>query len=162
MEIFPSLDAFEAASGRELGPTDWLEIQQDRIDKFADATDDYQWIHVDPVRAADGPFGRTIAHGLLTLALLPHFMEQLYRVDGVSMAINYGLNKVRFLSPVPVGSRVRARMSIGQITPARRCAAGDHDDDDRNRRCRKTSGCHRIRHTIRRVEVTAAVRGPHE
>lgn len=115
MEIFSGLDEFEAAAGRELGPTDWVEIGQDRIDLFASATDDHQWIHVDPVRAAEGPFGGTIAHGLLTLSLLPRFMHDLYRVDGVAMAINYGFNKVRFISPVPAGARVRARSVIQDV-----------------------------------------------
>lgn len=115
MEIFSGLDEFEAAAGRELGPTDWMEIGQDRIDLFASATDDHQWIHVDPVRAAEGPFGGAIAHGLLTLSLLPRFMHDLYRVDGVAMAINYGFNKVRFISPVPVGARVRARSVIQDV-----------------------------------------------
>ena len=116
MEIFASVDEFSSAGGRDLGATDWLEITQDRVNLFADATGDHQWIHVDPERAASGPFGGTIAHGLLTLALLPQFMQQLYRVDGVAMAINYGLNKVRFISPVPVGAKVRARGTIADVT----------------------------------------------
>ncbi|MUL67880.1 dehydratase [Mycobacterium sp. CBMA 234] len=116
MEIFANLEAFTAAAGQELGPTDWLEVTQHRVDQFADATDDHQWIHVDPARAVDGPFGGTIAHGLLTLSLLPRFMHALYRVDGVAMAINYGFDKVRFISPVPVGAKVRARSRIDQVT----------------------------------------------
>ena len=116
METFTGLAQFEDATGRALGPTDWLEITQDRVDMFADATGDHQWIHTDPVRAADGPFGATIAHGLLTLSLLPRFMHELYRVDGVRMAINYGFNKVRFISPVPVGARVRGRSEIAEVT----------------------------------------------
>ncbi|ORB30332.1 MaoC family dehydratase [Mycolicibacterium parafortuitum] len=116
MQIFANLDELAAAGGRELGPTEWLEITQERIDLFADATDDHQWIHVDPERAATGPFGGTIAHGLLTLSLLPRFMHQMYRVDGVTMAINYGLNKVRFISPVPVGAKVRARATVAEVT----------------------------------------------
>lgn len=111
-QVFSGLDGIANAAGSELGPTDWLTIAQDRVDLFADATDDHQWIHVDPARAADGPFGATIAHGLLTLSLLPRFMHELYRVDGVKMAINYGFNKVRFISPVPVGAKVRARARI--------------------------------------------------
>ena len=102
--------------GTQLGPTEWLEITQDRVNLFADATDDHQWIHVDPERAADGPFGGTIAHGLLTLSLLPHFTHQLYSVDNVAMAINYGYNKVRFITPVPVGARLRARAEISSVT----------------------------------------------
>lgn len=114
--VFSGLGAFTAAEGAALGPTDWLVIDQARIDQFAQATDDHQWIHVDPQRAADGPYGKTIAHGLLTLSLLPHFMHDLYRVDNVTMAINYGFNKVRFITPVPVGSRLRARALISGIT----------------------------------------------
>jgi len=113
--VFGDLAAFAAAEGTELGPTDWLAVDQPRIDKFAEATGDHQWIHVDPERAADGPYGRTIAHGLLTLSLLPHFMHDLYRVDNVTMAINYGFNKVRFISPVPVGSRLRAAAAITDV-----------------------------------------------
>jgi acyl dehydratase len=106
---FSGLDEFLAAEGTELGPTDWLEVTQDRVNLFADATDDHQWIHIDPERAASGPFGGTIAHGLLTLSLLPHFRQQLYNVDNVARAINYGYNKVRFITPVRVGAKVRAR-----------------------------------------------------
>jgi acyl dehydratase len=97
---FSGLDEFVAAQGSQLGPTDWLEVTQDRVNLFADATDDHQWIHVDPERAAGGPFGGTIAHGLLTLSLLPHFTSQMYSVDNITMAINYGYNKVRFITPV--------------------------------------------------------------
>ncbi|PRC47842.1 dehydratase [Mycobacterium sp. ITM-2017-0098] len=104
-----------AAEGTQLGPTEWLEITQDRVNLFADATDDHQWIHVDPDRAADGPFGGTIAHGLLTLSLLPHFTHQLYTVDNVAMAINYGYNKVRFITPVRVGAKLRARAEITSV-----------------------------------------------
>jgi acyl dehydratase len=115
MKIFSSLAELAGATGEELGPTDWLEVGQDRVNLFADATDDYQWIHVDPERAATGPFGVAIAHGLLTLSLLPYFMHELYEVDGITMAINYGLNKVRFISPVPVGAKVRARSTIADV-----------------------------------------------
>ena len=97
------------------GPTDWLEVTQERVNLFADATDDHQWIHVDPERAANGPFGGTIAHGLLTLSLLPHFTHQLYTVDNVAMAINYGYNKVRFITPVRVGAKIRARAEIAKV-----------------------------------------------
>jgi acyl dehydratase len=116
VKVVDGLDEFVAAEGTELGPTEWLEIGQDRVDLFADATDDQQWIHVDPQRAADGPFGGTIAHGLLTLSLLPRLMQQMYRVDNVAMGINYGYNKVRFITPVRVGVRVRARAVINTIT----------------------------------------------
>jgi len=113
MKTFSGLEEFVAAQGSSLGPTEWLEITQDRVNLFADATDDHQWIHVDPDKAADGPFGSTIAHGLLTLSLLPHFSHQLYTVDNIAMAINYGYNKVRFITPVKVGARIRA---LGEIT----------------------------------------------
>ena len=115
MRTFEGLDEFVAAEGGQLGPTDWLEIDQDRVNLFADATDDHQWIHVDPDRAADGPFGGIIAHGLLTLSLLPHFMHELYRVDNVAMAINYGFDKVRFITPVRVGAKVRARCDVAKV-----------------------------------------------
>jgi acyl dehydratase len=112
---FSGLDEFVAAEGSQLGPTDWLKVTQERVDLFADATDDHQWIHVDPERAANGPFGATIAHGLLTLSLLPHFTSQMYTVDNVAMAINYGYNKVRFITPVKVGAKVRARAEIAKV-----------------------------------------------
>lgn len=113
---FNDLTEFVAAEGTQLGPTEWLEITQERVNLFADATDDHQWIHVDPERAAGGPFGGTIAHGLLTLSLLPHFTHQLYTVDNVAMAINYGYNKVRFITPVRVGARLRARAVISAVS----------------------------------------------
>jgi acyl dehydratase len=115
MKVFNGVDELVAAAGSQLGPTDWLSVEQERINQFADATDDHQWIHVDPERAADGPFGGTIAHGLLTLSLLPHFMHDLYRVDNAAMAINYGFNKVRFITPVPVGAKLRARSEITEV-----------------------------------------------
>lgn len=99
--------------GDEFGPSEWLEIDQQRIDRFAEATDDPQWIHVDPVRAAEGPFGTTIAHGFLTLSLLVRFWSEVGpKDDRYRMGINYGVNKVRFPSPVPVGSRVRGRFTV--------------------------------------------------
>ena len=113
MKVFEGLDEFAAAKGSQFGPTEWLTISQDRVNLFADATDDHQWIHVDPEKAASGPFGGTIAHGLLTLSLLPHFSQQLYRVDNIALAVNYGYNKVRFITPVKVGANVRAR---GELT----------------------------------------------
>jgi acyl dehydratase len=115
MKTFANLDDFASAAGTELGPTDWTLVDQQRVNMFADATDDHQWIHVDPDRAAEGPFGGTIAHGLLTLSLLPRFMHQLYEVDNVTMAVNYGFNKVRFITPVPVGKRVRAKAVISDV-----------------------------------------------
>ena len=115
MKVFAGLDELVAAEGEQLGPTQWLEINQDRVNLFADATDDHQWIHVDPARAADGPFGAAIAHGLLTLSLLPHFTQQLYRVENIAMAINYGYNRVRFITPVKVGAKLRARAEISEV-----------------------------------------------
>ncbi|MFJ9562844.1 MaoC family dehydratase [Streptomyces fuscichromogenes] len=115
MRIFNGIPELVAATGEELGTTDWVTVDQRRIDGFADVTGDHQWIHVDSDRAAEGPFGTTIAHGLLTLALLPAFLQQLYRVDGVRMAVNYGLDKVRFPAPVPVGAKLRASSRIASV-----------------------------------------------
>ncbi|WP_184572982.1 MaoC family dehydratase [Streptomyces zagrosensis] len=112
--IFTSLDELRAAIGVPLGPSQWWQIDQRRIDLFAEATGDHQWIHVDPEKAAAGPFGSTIAHGYLTLSLLPAFVPQLMRVEGVRMGVNYGVNKVRFPAPVPVGSRLRASATIAE------------------------------------------------
>ncbi len=106
----------EIAPGAEFGPSEWVEVGQDRIQAFADATGDHQWIHVDPERAAAGPFGTTIGHGYLTLSLLPAMSyEVIPRPDGVAMGINYGLNRVRFPSPVPSGSRVRGTFRVDSI-----------------------------------------------
>ena len=104
---FDNPAALLEAQGRQLGCSDWLEIDQHRIDLFAEATGDHQWIHVDPERASSGPFGTTIAHGYLTLSLANLFLPQIMRVDNTSMGVNYGCEKVRFPAPVPVGSRVR-------------------------------------------------------
>jgi acyl dehydratase len=102
--------------GDEFGPSEWLEIDQERINRFAEATDDPQWIHVDPVRAAEGPFGTTIAHGFLTLSLLVRFWYEVGpKDDEYRMGINYGANKVRFPAPVPVGSRVRGRFTVAAL-----------------------------------------------
>ncbi|MGK5675668.1 MaoC family dehydratase [Micromonospora sp. URMC 106] len=117
MRIFASLDELTAAVGETLGPGDWQRIDQSRVDLFADATDDHQWIHLDPERAAAGPYGGTIAHGFLTLSLLPALVGRLYRVRGVRMGVNYGLNRVRFPAPVPVGSAVRATATIAGVSP---------------------------------------------
>ncbi|AKL65485.1 MaoC family dehydratase [Streptomyces goshikiensis] len=116
--IFTSADELSAGVGAPLGPSGWLEVDQKRIDLFADATGDHQWIHVDPERAAAGPFGSTIAHGYLTLSLLPSLVPQIMRVEGMKMGINYGVNKVRFPAPVPVGSRLRATAVITEVTEA--------------------------------------------
>ncbi|WP_046472192.1 MaoC family dehydratase [Allosalinactinospora lopnorensis] len=108
MRTFTDVSELAAAEGEHLGYSDWLTITQDRIDRFADATGDHQWIHVDPERAAEGPFGTTIAHGYLSLSLLPYFGPQVYTLQKApTMGINYGLNRVRFLQPVKVGARVR-------------------------------------------------------
>jgi len=104
-----------ALGGTDLGHSRWLEIAQDRVNTFADATDDHQWIHTDPERAAAGPFGAPIAHGYLTLSLLIPLWSELLRVEGVAMAVNYGLNKVRFPSPVKVGSKIRAHGAIASV-----------------------------------------------
>jgi acyl dehydratase len=108
-----ALERLQTRVGEEIGVTDWMEITQDRVDAFAGATDDQQWIHVDPERAASGPFGGTIAHGFLTLALTVPLSAQVeLDVGNPRMAINYGLEKVRFPAPVPVGSRIRARVGL--------------------------------------------------
>jgi acyl dehydratase len=113
--VFHSADELRSSPGREVGPTDWLTVEQSRIDAFADATDDHQWIHVDPARAAAGPFGSTIAHGYLTLSLVNYFLPDLLRVEGIKMGVNYGTNKVRFPAAVKVGARLRGR---GQVLEA--------------------------------------------
>jgi acyl dehydratase len=110
------MSGFQDLIGQELGPTDWFEVSQERIDLFARATDDSQWIHVDPERAADGPFGTTIAHGFLTLSLcIPLLADALAGMPASSMSINYGVNKVRFPAPVPAGSRIRARVTVASV-----------------------------------------------
>ena len=114
--MFQSAEELRAATGREAGPTDWITIEQSRVDAFADATDDHQWIHVDPVRAATGPFGSTIAHGYLTLSLVNLFLPDLVRVDGARMGVNYGTDKVRFPAAVKVGARIRGRAQVLETT----------------------------------------------
>jgi acyl dehydratase len=110
--VFETPADLKNAVGQQLGTSDWLEITQDRIDKFADATGDHQWIHVDPERAKDGPFGACIAHGYLTQSLVNLFLPQIVEVHGISMGVNYGADKVRFPAPVPVGSRVRGSAEL--------------------------------------------------
>ena len=105
----------KSALGEHLGYSDWLEMTQDRIDKFADATGDQQWIHVDPERAKQGPFGACIAHGYLTLALVNLFLPQILEVRGISMGVNYGSDRLRFPAPVPVGSRIRGGAELTQV-----------------------------------------------
>jgi acyl dehydratase len=119
MRIFESLEAFCAAAGSELGTSEWLTMTQDRVDQFAHATGDHQWIHTDPERAAAGPFGQTIAHGYLTLSLIPTLAETIYRVDGLTMGVNYGAEGLRFPHPVPVGSRIRATATLTEIHSTR-------------------------------------------
>ncbi|HVB13319.1 MAG TPA: MaoC family dehydratase [Candidatus Dormibacteraeota bacterium] len=102
--------------GVDLGTGEWQEISQDQVGLFADATHDHQWIHVDPERARSGPFGQTIAHGFLTLALLPELVQPLLRVEGARLGVNYGLNRVRFPAPVPVGARIRAKAQLKEAT----------------------------------------------
>lgn len=112
MKIFESIDEFEQAVGQELGVTDWRTITQDDINSFAEVTNDHQWIHTDPARAAAGPYGATLVHGYLTLSLVSGFKFEAYEVTGVAMGVNYGSNKVRYPAPVLVNSRVRGRVKL--------------------------------------------------
>jgi acyl dehydratase len=116
MRILDDIDALAGMAGEELGLSDWLEIDQGRVDRFADATGDHQWIHVDRERASTGPFGGTIAHGYLTLSLLPMLSSQVFILETPGAKLNYGVNKVRFPHPVRVGSRIRDRVSMGAVT----------------------------------------------
>jgi acyl dehydratase len=115
MRSFDSVNELAGAVGEHLGYSDWLTVTQERVDQFADATGDHQWIHVDPERAKKGPFGGTIAHGYLTLSLIPALMKDVYRVDNLAMGINYGTEKVRFPAPLPVGSSVRAGAEVVSV-----------------------------------------------
>lgn len=117
MKVFNSVDELEKAVGTHLGHSDWHTVTQKQIDTFADATGDHQWIHVDPEKAAQGPFGKTIAHGYLTLSLVPQLVWQVYKVENLAMGVNYGSNKVRFPAPVPVDSRVRAGVELVSLVP---------------------------------------------
>ena len=110
--VFETPADLKNAIGKQLGVSDWLEIDQQRIDKFADATGDHQWIHVDPARAKNGPFGTTIAHGYLTQSLVNYFLPQIVEVHGISMGVNYGANRIRFPAPVRVGSRIRGSAEL--------------------------------------------------
>ena len=116
MRTFTTFDELADAVGEELGTSDWHEITQERVDAFADATGDHQWIHVDVERAKDGPFRGTIAHGYLTLSLVPWLGSQVFSLETPGAKLNYGVNKVRFPHPVRVGSRVRARVSVAEVT----------------------------------------------
>ena len=114
--IIDGPDDLNARVGQHLGYSDWLEITQDRVNQFADATGDHQWIHVDVERAKGGPFGGPIAHGFLTLSLAPGLLKEVWSMQGARLGVNYGLNKVRFPSPVPVGSKVRAGAALKEVT----------------------------------------------
>jgi acyl dehydratase len=116
MKIFDTLDELAALAGQEIVVTDWQQVTQQQINQFADATGDHQWIHVDAERAKAGPFGSTIAHGYMTLSLLAGFFDRALKVNNVRMGINYGLNKVRFMAPVPVDSRLRVRIALLEAT----------------------------------------------
>jgi acyl dehydratase len=117
MKTFNTLQDVQASIGQEGVVSDWLTVTQEQVNQFAQATGDHQWIHIDPERAKEGPFGTPIAHGFLTLSLLPSFYATAFKVDNVRMGVNYGLNKVRFTSPVPVGSRLRAHMVLQACEP---------------------------------------------
>jgi len=115
MRTITGMDELKLAEGEELGTSDWHEVTQADVDAFADVTGDHQWIHVDPERARETPFGGTIAHGYYTLSLAPMLSEQIVRLDGFAFAVNYGLNKVRFPAPLPVGSKVRLRGKLSNL-----------------------------------------------
>jgi len=117
MTTITGLDELKRHEGKDLGTSDWHEVTQKDIDAFADVTGDHQWIHVDPDRAKDTPFGGTIAHGYYTLSLAPRFSEQILTLEGFAFGINYGLNKVRFPAPLPVGSRVRMKAKVASVEP---------------------------------------------
>ncbi|HEY0745498.1 MAG TPA: MaoC family dehydratase [Steroidobacteraceae bacterium] len=117
MKTYQNLAELKALVGTEIGTSDWLTVDQGRIDQFAKVTGDDQWIHVDPERAAAGMFGSTVAHGFLTLSLLPFFIRSSHKVEGARMSVNYGLNRVRFPSPVPVNSRLRAHFKLLSFEP---------------------------------------------
>ena len=115
MRTINGLDELRGLEGQELGTSDWHEVTQEAIDGFADVTGDHQFIHVDVERAKQTPFGGTIAHGYYTLSLAPYLSDQAFKLDGIAMAVNYGLNKVRFPAPLPVGSKVRMRMALQDV-----------------------------------------------
>lgn len=117
MKTFQTYTEVQAHVGQEVAVTDWITITQEQVNRFADATGDHQWIHVDPERAKAGPFGTPIAHGFLTLSLIPRFFESAFAIAGARMGVNYGLNRVRFTAPVPVGSRLRARLTLQAAEP---------------------------------------------
>lgn len=137
MKIFNGVDHLESAVGEHLGHSDWHAVTQDQVDLFAEATGDHQWIHVDPERAQEGPFGTIIAHGHPTLSLVLRLVSQIYSVEGLRMRVNYGTKKVRFPSPVPVGSRLRAGAELVELTRGPKGAHAtvrvtmEHDGGDR-------------------------------
>jgi acyl dehydratase len=116
MRVFTTFEEIEAAAGEEIGTTEWVEITQERVNQFAEATGDHQWIHVDVETAKAGPFGGTIAHGYLTLSLVPWLGSQVFVINTPGAKLNYGVNKVRFPNPVLVGSRIRAKVTVGEVT----------------------------------------------
>ena len=115
MRTINGIDEFESLIGQELGSSEWMTMDQDAINAFADVTGDHQWIHVDEERAAEGPYGATIVHGFFTLALIPKFSSEVFTIEGVAIRVNYGLNKVRFLQPVVVGSRLRGKVEVKDV-----------------------------------------------
>ncbi|KUM33762.1 MaoC family dehydratase [Arthrobacter sp. EPSL27] len=116
MRLFENVAELESLTGQEIGVSGWHRLDQSQIQAFADATLDQQWIHTDPERAAAGPFGATVAHGYLSLSMLPHLAGQVYRVQGAASVINYGLDRVRFPAPARVGSRIRDRLTLASVT----------------------------------------------
>ena len=118
MRVFENLDEYAGAVGEELGVSDWFELDQDRVNQFADATGDHQWIHIDAEKAANGPFGATIAHGYLTMSLAAKFMPEIIEVRGIAMGVNYGTEKTRFPSPVTVGSKLSATGTVVSVEEA--------------------------------------------
>ena len=124
MKIYQSVADWEGALGTHVGYSDWRVVTQREVDLFAEATGDHQWIHVDPIRAKDGPFGGTIAHGYLTLSLIPQLVWGIFKVEGVEASLNYGPNRVRFPAPLPVGSRIRAGVELISLEPT---AAGSRE-----------------------------------
>jgi acyl dehydratase len=126
MKEFNSIEDLQPLVGQEVAVGDWLIVDQHRIDLFAEATGDHQWIHVDPVKAKLGPFGSTVAHGYLTLSLIPSLFERAVVLRNTKMGVNYGLNKVRFPSPVPVGSRLRGRFKLQKVEPLEAPLRGMH------------------------------------
>lgn len=117
MRTLNGIDEITSLVGTELGSSEWTTIDQTAINTFANVTDDHQWIHIDEQRAAEGPYGSTIVHGFFTLSLIPKFSSEIFTIEGVSIRVNYGLNKVRFAQPVPVGSRLRGTVSVKEVIP---------------------------------------------